>query len=133
MKLKEKLKEKAAEKVGKDTVQDNPFVTSEEFVQLVTGIAMLPKVLLKNSRGPNEFMNALLSLTITMLRNVPDLIWDGLRERVHEADKPTDPHAIMFNHLDAMRSYHGKEYISVFETELDDMPSINTKPPKHTV
>lgn len=129
--IKEQVTEKMGSKLGEKIIKENPFLTSCAFIQLMKAVAALPKMILLMSKGPGEAMNGIQSVVVTFLKNVPDVIWDSLRETV--IDQPNHPGAVVFNQMDAIRSYPGDDkhkYIEIHEDDDDVVfPVVNAPMP----
>lgn len=123
------LKDEVTKKIGEEAVEENPFVTSEQFLALLKATAAITRTILMASRGPGEAVNAIMSIMVTMLRNVPNPIWERIKENVAKETSGIAKEG--FDHMDAIRSYAGDERSQFVEfTGKDEsIPSFNAPPP----
>lgn len=127
MKNNDNIGKQLKEHIGEAFVKDNPYVSSPQFIHMVHLASLLPRTALGETTNSGEGVNAVLSLVVSMLKNIPDGMWEIMQTTVSEQDDDNPTHA-MFRHLDALRSYKGSNYMKV-EFEERDMPAFTTKPP----
>jgi len=118
------------ERIPEEFRKDNPFVASKSFESLVKANAAMAKLVLRACSNSGEAVNAILSLMVTFLKNIPDELW-GLMVKVANEQDDDNPTLGMIKHLDAVRSYDGKNYVS-WEEEDPSNPTFTTKPPTQT-
>jgi hypothetical protein len=128
------LKEKITDKVGEKVVKNNPFLASDDFLSLMKAVAQLARVILLASSGPAEAMNGIQSMVVTFLKNVPDAVWDRVRQVVEKDLEAAGPASDTFPHLDALRNYGGNAHHKFVEFTDEDlakpvMPDINAPMP----
>lgn len=131
---------KNKDEIPEEFKESNPFVTGQSFEQLIRVVAVVSKTVVRASSSSGEAVNAMLSVIVTMLKNVPDHLWE-LMKKTATAEDQNDVTRNMFNHLDGLRSYIGENYDSweesgeeVFHKMVTPMPTpgFTAKPPKHT-
>jgi len=113
--------------------EENPFVTSEQFVHLVRSHAQLARVILLKSQGPHEAVNAILSLIVTFLKNIPDKVWEMIQKQCQSEGNKDNVSAHMITLLEVIRNYQGGHYVSWSEEPDGDMPAVNTRMPKKPI
>lgn len=113
------------EAMGVEYAKDNPFISSETFLDLVKVFAAFPKMIMPACSNSGEAVNAVLSLSVTFLKNIPDHLWELMR-KVSKEQGDTNPTEKLFGYMDALRNYDGKNYVAF---EGDEGMPFTTKPP----
>lgn len=128
MKNNEKISDKVRLAMGDKMVNQNPFISSDMFVGLISVVAQLPSKILRHTSNSGEGTNAVLSIVVTFLKNIPDGIWKLMKKAVFE--NGTDESRAMFDHLDALRGYVPKlGYAGEIDQEDENIPTFTTNPP----